>query len=52
MKNAQPAALKVDKQRGDIDWLGTMSLNFHDGSRQFVEDVHPMRFWDEEPVAF
>jgi twinkle protein len=52
MKNAQPAALKVDKQRGDIDWLGTMSLNFHDGSRQFIEDVHPMRFWEDEAVPF
>ncbi|MHB1326882.1 MAG: P-loop NTPase family protein [Gemmatimonadales bacterium] len=47
MKGIQPAALKVDKQRGDIDWLGTMSLNYHEASRQFVEDVHAMRFWDD-----
>lgn len=45
---AQPAChLKVDKQRGRINWLGTVTLNFHATSRQFVEDVHPMRFWDE-----
>jgi hypothetical protein len=37
-------ALKVDKQRGRIDWLGTLGLNYHQGSRQFVEDVHPRGF--------
>jgi len=51
--NAQPACqLKVDKQRGRINWLGTINLNFHATSRQFVEDVHPMRFWDEERPDF
>ena len=47
--NAVPACqLKVEKQRGRINWLGTVNLNFHQRSRQFVEDVHAMRFWDEE----
>ena len=44
--------LKVDKQRGRKNWIGTIGLNFHDGSRQFVEDVHPMRFWDEPGQPF
>lgn len=46
-KNKPDCHLKVDKQRGRINWLGTVTLNFHQGSRQFVEDVHPMRFWDD-----
>lgn len=51
--NASPACqLKVDKQRGRINWLGTVNLNFNQKARQFVEDVHPMRFWDEEAVSF
>lgn len=51
--NAKPACqLKVDKQRGRINWLGTVNLNFHAVARQFVEDVHPMRFWDEPEQAF
>ena len=46
--NANPACqLKVEKQRGRINWLGTINLNFHVGARQFVEDVHPVRFWDD-----
>lgn len=45
-------ALKVDKQRGRIDWLGTLGLNYHQASRQFIEDVHPMRFWDEQGEEF
>jgi twinkle protein len=45
---AHPACiLRIDKQRGDVDWLGTIGLNYHDGARQFVEDVHAMSFWDE-----
>lgn len=47
-----PAILKIDKQRGEIDWMGSMGLHFHDASRQFVEDVHPMKFWTDEPVQF
>lgn len=49
---ANPACiLKVDKQRGRINWLGNIGLNFNERHRQFVEDVHPMKFWDES-VAF
>lgn len=40
--------LKIDKQRGRINWLGTVTLNFHQAARQFVEDAHPMRFWSDE----
>ena len=47
-----PCVLKVDKQRGRKNWIGTFGLNFHSGARQFIEDVHPMKFWDEEPVDF
>jgi twinkle protein len=51
--NASPACvLKVSKQRGRVNWLGSIQLNFHTGSKQFVEDVYPMRFWNEEPVHF
>lgn len=44
--------LRVDKQRGRINWVGPIGLNYHAGSRQFVEDVLPMRFWDEQRVDF
>ena len=37
----------VEKQRGRINWLGRISLNFHQRSRQFVEGQFPMRFWPE-----
>lgn len=40
--------LKVEKQRGEYNWYGSVSLNFHDGSRQYVEGNQAMRFWDEE----
>jgi twinkle protein len=51
-KELPPAILKVDKQRGDVDWMGTIGLRFNDKARQFVEDVHPMTFWDQEGVNF
>lgn len=44
--------LKVEKQRGRKSWIGTLGLNFHHTARQFVEDVHPMRFWDERGEDF
>jgi twinkle protein len=51
--NANPACqLKVEKQRGRMNWLGTVNLNFHAMSRQFVEDVYPMRFWNERGQDF
>lgn len=46
--NAEFACLlKVDKQRGRIDWLGTIGLKYHHTSKQFTEDVYAMRFMDE-----
>lgn len=51
-KQAPAAILKVEKQRGRVNWLGTVGLNFHEGARQFVEDIYPMKFWDDEPVSF
>jgi twinkle protein len=52
-KDARPnCQLKIEKQRGRINWLGTIDLNFHQTSRQFVEDVMPMRFWRDEAVNF
>jgi len=29
--------LKVEKQRGRVNWIGTVGLHFHDRSRQFIE---------------
>jgi twinkle protein len=46
------AILKVEKQRGRVNWLGTVGLHFHQGARQFIEDVHPMKFWRDEPQDF
>lgn len=43
--------LSVEKQRGNIDWLGKISLNFHQGSRQYVEGNSAMRFWHEDHGA-
>ena len=48
----KPSALKIDKQRGRVNWMGTLKLNYHAETRQFVEDVHPMRFWDERGEDF
>ena len=51
--NANPSAiLKVDKQRGRVNWVGNVGLNYHATSRQFVEDVYPMRFWNEPGEDF
>lgn len=50
--DSPPAVLKIDKQRGLMDWMGVLGLNFHAEARQFVEDVHPMRFWDERGEDF
>lgn len=40
-KNAHgyPALLTVEKQRGRINWLGSLGLGFHEGSRQFTESM-------------
>ena len=46
-EGANPACvLKIDKQRGNVDWIGTIGLNFHAQARQYVEDVFPMKFWE------
>lgn len=36
-ENKPECILVVEKQRGRINWLGMLSLNFHKGSRQFIE---------------
>jgi KaiC/GvpD/RAD55 family RecA-like ATPase len=52
-EGASPScAFRVDKQRGRIDWMGTLGFNFHQTARQFVEDVHPMRFWNDRGENF
>lgn len=40
--------LSVEKQRGRLNWLGRLGLNYHERSRQFVEDHHAMQFWPTE----
>jgi twinkle protein len=47
-----PAILRVEKQRGRVNWLGTIGLQFHEGARQFVDDTYPMSFWRDEPQDF
>lgn len=39
--------LKVEKQRGRVNWIGAVGLKYHATARQLTEDVYPMRFWDE-----
>lgn len=39
--------LSVEKQRGRINWLGSLGLNYHQRSRQFVEGNQAMRFWKQ-----
>jgi len=41
------AVLKVEKQRGRVNWLGSLGFGWHEGARQFIEDVHPMKFWND-----
>lgn len=36
--------LSVEKQRGHVNWLGHIMLNFHKPSRQFVDGRQPMEF--------
>jgi twinkle protein len=48
MKGGQ-SILKVDKQRGQMNWTGTAGLNFHQVSRQFVEDAHATVYVCREP---
>ena len=46
--NNPQAVLKVEKQRGRVNWLGSLGFGWHEGARQFIEDVHPMKFWSDE----
>lgn len=50
--SAPAAILKVEKQRGRTNWIGNIGLGFHEGARQFVEDVHPMKFLEDAHVSF
>jgi twinkle protein len=40
--------LGVEKQRGRVDWIGKLGLNYHHRSRQFTEGDRAMRFWHDE----
>jgi twinkle protein len=45
------AKLTVEKQRGRLNWIGSFSLNFHTGSRQFIRGIEAMTFWDKPTHA-
>lgn len=45
----KPAAIvEVHKQRGRVNWLGKIGLDFHENSRQFTEGKFQMTFWGEQ----
>lgn len=46
--DAPDCVLKVEKQRGRVNWLGKFALNFHEGSRQYVESSFPICFWQQQ----
>ena len=46
-KDKPAAIIKVEKQRGRVNWIGPAGLGFHDVSRQFTEGNFPMRFWND-----
>lgn len=37
--------LTVEKQRGRVNWIGKLGLNYHHRSRQFVQGNQAARFW-------
>jgi len=43
--------LLVKKQRGRINWLGNIGLDFHPGSRQYIEGKSAMSFWINSPAT-
>lgn len=43
--------LTVEKQRGRVNWIGRLSLDYHPGSRQYVEDKFPILFWSSNSRA-
>lgn len=49
-----PAALLcVEKQRGRLNWLGKIALEFHADSRQFVEhENQPIPFWNSVGATY
>lgn len=45
-----PCVLGVEKQRGRKNWIGRIGLEFHDSSRQFVENARfPFRYDNDQP---
>lgn len=46
LKGDFPCVLGVDKQRGQVNWIGKIGLNFDQGSRQYVENF-PHRYVGE-----
>lgn len=48
VQDAPQAMLKVDKQRGRMNWLGKIGLNFDQESRQFLDGQIPIKYWRSE----
>jgi twinkle protein len=46
------AVLKVDKQRGRVNWRGKILLNSHETSRQFVDGMKAKPFWGDDGIQF
>ena len=36
--------LSVEKQRGHVNWIGRIMLNYHPASRQFIDGRYPLEF--------
>ena len=48
-----PCVLAVEKQRGRPNWLGRIGLEFHEGSRQFVENARsPIRYGKDDGPSY
>ncbi len=45
-KTKPEVVLRVDKQRGRVNWTGNIGLNTHAVSRQFVDGNYAMEFWE------
>lgn len=43
---SKDALLRVEKQRGRFNWIGSFGLDFHHGSRQYVRGNEAMTFWE------
>lgn len=50
-KGDHQCVLGVEKQRGRLNWLGRLGLNYHQRSRQFVEGDNAMTFWRKDHGA-